>query len=121
MTTLGMALLGDTRAEIRALLEKSLAGGEITWEEGVTLSGVRGRELHALTAVWVQARSQLSAEPLTVSVVQASWSSQPSVQGSQSSPGSRISTLVRGVNSATCSANSRAGAWRSSTFIISRS
>ncbi|MCA9532907.1 MAG: 5-amino-6-(D-ribitylamino)uracil--L-tyrosine 4-hydroxyphenyl transferase CofH [Myxococcales bacterium] len=65
MTTLGMALLGDTRAEIRALLEKSLAGGEITWEEGVTLSGVRGRELHALTAVADELRQRQVGERVT--------------------------------------------------------
>jgi FO synthase subunit 2 len=62
MTSLANLLLSDTRAEVRSVLEKSLTGGEVTWEEGVTLSGARGRELHALTAVADELRQRQVGE-----------------------------------------------------------
>ena len=65
MTTLANVLLSETRAEVRAVLEKSLSGGEVTWEEGVVLSGTRGRELHALTAVADELRRQQVGEQVT--------------------------------------------------------
>jgi CofH subfamily radical SAM domain protein len=58
MTTLASVLLNETRPEVRAILEKSLSGGETSWQEGVVLSGARGRELHALTAVADELRRQ---------------------------------------------------------------
>ncbi|MBK7775734.1 MAG: 5-amino-6-(D-ribitylamino)uracil--L-tyrosine 4-hydroxyphenyl transferase CofH [Sandaracinaceae bacterium] len=58
MTTLASVLLNETRPEVRAILEKSLSGGETSWQEGVVLSAARGRELHALTAVADELRKQ---------------------------------------------------------------
>lgn len=42
------ACLAGVTAETRALLEKALTGGRITVADGVFLSGVTGRDLHAL-------------------------------------------------------------------------
>ena len=43
--------LGATEGEVRRILEKALGGGEVSWEEGVTLCGAKGPALHALCLV----------------------------------------------------------------------
>jgi FO synthase subunit 2 len=49
MSTLSLeACLHGVSAQTRAVLEKALTGGRITVEDGVFLSGVAGRDLHAL-------------------------------------------------------------------------
>ncbi len=65
MSSLETLLGAQVRAPIRAILDKALAGGEVSWQDGVTLSGARGRELHALTATADELRRRQVGERVT--------------------------------------------------------
>lgn len=58
-------LLAGTSRDIRAILERCLAGHALAWEQGVVLSGARGADLDALCAVADQARAQHVGELVT--------------------------------------------------------
>ena len=44
-------LLAPVSRDVRGILERSLSGDELAWHDAVVLSGVRGRDLHALCLV----------------------------------------------------------------------
>ena len=52
-------------APVRRILERCLEGHELTVLEGITLDGVRGRELHALCAVADELRARQCGERVT--------------------------------------------------------
>ena len=62
--TLAAALSGVT-PEVRAILEDCLNERELSWQRGVTLSGVRGRDLHALCVVADHLRARQAGDVVT--------------------------------------------------------
>jgi 7,8-didemethyl-8-hydroxy-5-deazariboflavin synthase CofH subunit len=65
MTTTLESCLQDVSREVRAILERSLAGDEVSVSDGVVLSGVRGVDLHALCLVADELRRRQVGESVT--------------------------------------------------------
>lgn len=59
------ALLAGVRAETRQILEASLAGADLSWQQGVVLSGARGLELTALCLVADALRREQAGDVVT--------------------------------------------------------
>lgn len=56
---------GGVSADVRAILESALQGRDVTWQEGVRLSSVTGRDLLALCATADELRRQQVGEDVT--------------------------------------------------------
>lgn len=65
MTTALETCLQPVSPDIRAILERSLSGRQVSVDEGITLSEARGRDLHALCLVADELRRQQVGDRVT--------------------------------------------------------
>ncbi|MEM9488521.1 MAG: 5-amino-6-(D-ribitylamino)uracil--L-tyrosine 4-hydroxyphenyl transferase CofH, partial [Myxococcota bacterium] len=60
-----VASLDLATADIRAILDRCLSGHPLSWQDGVTLSAARGRDLRAVAAVADQLRAEQAGDRVT--------------------------------------------------------